>query len=121
MNVTLWVLQGLLALHTLMGAIWKFSHSPRDTMPSLEAIPSGAWLAMSFVEILCALALVVPAFQRRLASLVPVAAAFLVAEMLLYSGLHLASGHRDFGPVAYWLVMAALAAVVGLGRRAVRP
>ena len=43
-NVVLWILQVLLALHTAMGAVWKFSNS-EQTVPSLQAIPHGAWLA----------------------------------------------------------------------------
>jgi hypothetical protein len=41
MNILLWILQILLALHTAMGAVWKFSHSAEQTMPSLKAIPHG--------------------------------------------------------------------------------
>ena len=61
MNVLLWILQILLALHTIMGALWKFSHSAEQTMPSLKAIPHGVWLAMSLIELLCAVALILPA------------------------------------------------------------
>ena len=46
MNILLWVLQILLALHTAMGAVWKFSNS-EQTVPSLKAIPHGAWLTLS--------------------------------------------------------------------------
>lgn len=55
MNIFLWVLQILLALHTAIGAVWKFSN-PAQTVPSLSAIPNGVWLAMSVVELLCAVA-----------------------------------------------------------------
>ncbi len=120
MNVFLWVLQGLLAFHTLAGALWKFSHSPEQTMPSLAPIPPAAWLVMSIVEILCALALVLPAVQKRLAGMIPIAALVIAAEMLLYSGLHLSSGHRDIGPVVYWLVVAAFCGFVAVARRRVR-
>lgn len=46
MNIFLWTLQILMALHTLMGAVWKFSNSVENTMPSLKAIPNGVWLAV---------------------------------------------------------------------------
>lgn len=46
MNIGLWILQVLLALHTVMGSVWKFSNS-EQTVPSLSAIPHGIWLAMS--------------------------------------------------------------------------
>ena len=37
MNPTLWVLQSLLALHTAIGALWKFSNS-EQAVPSLSAL-----------------------------------------------------------------------------------
>lgn len=116
MNIFLWVLQILLALHTAIGALWKFSHSAEQTMPSLKAIPQGAWLTMSVFELLCALALILPAFNRQLAILVPVAAAYIAAEMLLFSGLHIHSGDSNYGPMIYWLVVAAICAFIAYGR-----
>ena len=88
MNILLWVLQVLLALHTAMGAVWKISHS-EQTVPSLSAIPHGAWLSLAVIELVCCLALVVPGFYRPLAMLVPIAAACIAAEMLLFCGVHL--------------------------------
>lgn len=35
MNITLWILQALLALHTIMGAIWKFTNPAEKAVPSL--------------------------------------------------------------------------------------
>lgn len=116
MNVLLWIFQILLALHTAMGAVWKFSHSVEQTMPSLSAIPGGVWLGMSVVELLCALALIVPAFNKRLAILAPVAAACIAVEMLIFSGLHLFPGTTDYAPVIYWLVVATLCGFIARGR-----
>jgi xanthine/uracil/vitamin C permease (AzgA family) len=59
-NFTLWTLQILLALHTAVGAIWKSSNT-ENYMPSLAAIPHGLWVGMIVVELLCAVALVIPA------------------------------------------------------------
>lgn len=116
MNVVLWVLQVLLAAHTAIGAVWKFSNSVEETMPTLGAIPHGVWLGLGAVELLVAAALVVPALSSSLAILAPLAAAFIVFEMLLFSGVHLASGASDHGPMIYWLVVAALAGFVVYGR-----
>lgn len=63
------------------------------------------------------LALLLPAFRKQASALVPIAAAVIAAEMVLDAALHLSSGHRDLGPVAYWLVVAALCGVLALGRR----
>ncbi len=121
MNILLWILQILLALHTLMGAAWKFSN-PAQTVPSLQAIPHGLWLAMGVVELLCSLGLILPAFNKRLAILAPIAASFIAAEMLFYCGLHLLSGYAaQVGPMIYWLVVAALSAFIAYGRLVLKP
>jgi hypothetical protein len=119
-NILLWVLQILLALHTVVGAVWKFSN-PAQTVPSLSAIPHGVWLAMSVFELLCALCLILPAFNKPLAILAPVAALGIAAEMLLFSGLHLYSGDSNYGPMIYWLVVAAICAFIAYGRFVLRP
>jgi hypothetical protein len=67
------------------------------------------------------LTLIVPAFDKRLAILVPIAAAFVAAEMLLFSGVHLASGSTSAGPVIYWLVVAAICAFTIYGRLVLKP
>lgn len=115
MNIVLWVLQGLLALHTLMGAVWKFSNT-EHAVPSLKAIPHGVWMSLSVVEIACAVGLVVPALYAPLAMAAPIAAGVIAAEMLLFSGVHLASSETNNSPVIYWLVVAALCGVVVYGR-----
>jgi len=120
MNILLWVLQILLALHTVMGAVWKFSNS-EQTVPSLKAIPHGLWLSLSGFELLCSLGLVLPLFYRPLAIVAPVAAIGVAAEMLLFCGLHLASGEANYGPLIYWLVVALVAAFIAYGRFVLRP
>jgi hypothetical protein len=122
MNIFLWVLQVLLAVHTAIGAVWKFSNSAEQTMPSLGAIPNGAWLAMSVIELLCALGLVLPpAFNKSLGLLAPIAAILIAAEMLLFGVLHISSGDSSYGPMIYWLVVAAICAFVAYGRLALKP
>lgn len=120
MNILLWILQVLLAVHTVIGAIWKFNNS-EETVPSLSAIPHEAWLGLGVVEILCALGLVLPALMRSLAGLAPLAATIIAAEMLLFSGLHLISGVGESGELVYWLVVAAVAAFIAYGRTELRP
>ena len=120
MNVFLSFLQILLALHTAVGAIWKSSNS-EHTLPSLGAIPHSLWQSMTVLELLCAAGLVAPLFDKRTAILAPISAGFVVAEMLLFSGVHLASGSTNFGPVIYWLVVAAVAAFIVYGRLVLKP
>jgi hypothetical protein len=120
MNILLWVLQILLALHTAVGAVWKFSNS-EQTVPSLKAIPHGVWLAMSVFELLCSLGLILPAFNKSLANLAPIAAACIAAEMLLFCGLHIYSGDANYSPMIYWLVVAAICAFIAYGRFVLKP
>ena len=120
MNLVLSTFQAVLALHTAVGAVWKWSNG-EQTMPSLAAIPHGIWLSLSVVELICAIALIVPIVTQRGASLVPIAATVVGAEMLLFSGVHLASGSAIFGPVIYWLVVAAICTFIVYGRLVLKP
>lgn len=120
MNIFLWVLQVLLALHTAMGAVWKFSNS-EQTVPSLSAIPHGAWLGLGVFELLLSMALVLPALSKSLGIMAPVAAVCIAAIMLIYCGLHLYSGDGNHGQMIYWLVVAAVCAVIAYGRFVLRP
>jgi hypothetical protein len=121
MNILFWILQIALTLHTVMGAVWKFSHTAEQTMPSLKAIPQGVWLGMSGLELLCGLCLVLPAINKHLGLLAPLAAVFIAAEMLLFCGLHIAAGDPNRGPLVYWLVVAAFCAFLAYGRFVLKP
>jgi hypothetical protein len=120
MNAMLWVLQCLLALHTIAGAMWKLFF-PEQTVPSLRAMPHGLWLVLIGVEVLCAIGLILPAFNKRLAAAVPIAAAAIAAEMLLFCAYHLSAGSTQQSELIYWLVVAAAAAFIAYGRMVLRP
>lgn len=121
MNIFLWVLQCLLAVHTAIGAVWKFSNSAEQTMPELKAIPQAVWLSMSGLELVCSLVLVIPFFYKPLSKLVPAAAGFIAAEMLLFCGLFIAAGGSGISSLIYWLVVAALCIFIVYGRLKLRP
>lgn len=116
MNIFLWVLQILLALHTAVGALWKFSNSAEQTMPSLSAIPQSAWLALAVFELICAACLIFPALSKRFTKLIPLAAIGIALEMLLFIGLHLKSGDSSYGSLIYWGIVAGICAFVAYGR-----
>lgn len=120
MNILLWTLQILIALHTIVGAVWKFSNS-EQTVPSLKAIPHGAWLAMSVFEMFCSVGLILPALSKPLAILAPIAAAGIAVEMLLFSGVHVYSGYAEYGHMIYWLAVAAICAFIVYGRIVLMP
>ena len=120
MNILLWILQILLALHTILGAVWKFSNS-EQTVPSLKAIPHEVWLALIIIELFCSLGLILPALNKHLAILAPIAAVCIAAEMLLFSGLNIFSGDVNYGQMIYWLVVAAICAFIAYGRFVLKP
>lgn len=117
MNIVLWILQILLALHTAMGAVWKFSHRP---VPSLKAIPHGAWRGLGILELLCSVGLVLTVYQP-LAILAPIAALCIAAVMLLFCGLHLRQRTGKNSELIYWLVVAAVCGFIAYGRLALLP
>ena len=120
MNIALWILQVLLALHTAIGAGWKLFNS-EQSVPTLAAIPSAVWIALIPLELLCAVGLVLPAIAPSLGWLVPIAAIGIAVEMLVFSGVHLRVGAEDNGPMYYWLGVAAVCSVIALGRLFVAP
>lgn len=119
MNSILWILQVLLALHTIMGAVWKFSNT--EQMASLNMIPHGVWMTMGIVELLCSAGLILAALNKSLGKLVPVAAVCIGAEMLIFCALSLSSGAANYSHMIYWLVVAAVCAFIAYGRFAVKP
>ncbi|MEK2643974.1 DoxX family protein [Bdellovibrio sp. BCCA] len=121
MNIFLWILQVLLALHTAVGAVWKFSHSAEQTMPSLKAIPSGVWMGMAILELICSVLLILPVLNKSWGISASVGAIIIAAEMLLFCGLHLASDEGNFGPMVYWLVVVAICAFIAYGRLVLKP
>lgn len=121
MNILLWTLQILLALHTVMGAIWKFSNPAVHSVPSLAAIPHGIWITISILEFLFAIALIIPAIYKPLGILTPIAALCIAAIMLLYCGVHLSSGETNHSMIIYWLVVAAICAFIAYGRFSLKP
>lgn len=120
MNIFLWVLQVVFALHTLMGAFWKFTNS-EQAVPSLTAIPPFIWMALIAVEFIAAAGLVLPLINKKLGKLVPIAAGIIAAEMIFFSIVHLATGNGITGEVIYWLVVAGFCSFIAYGRSATNP
>ena len=122
MNMLLWVLQVLVALFSIAGSAYRIGNytMASQQVASIAALPYVAWVLIGAFEIACALALILPGIFKMKKSWTPVAAWALAVEMLLVSGLHV----WHFGlqmtaqnPALWTLVLAALAAFVGYGRR----
>lgn len=115
MNIFLWFLQILLAIHTAVGAGWKLSNS-EQTIPSLNAIPHTVWIGLSVFEIICSIALILPLFINKLRILIPIATLFIAAEMLFFCAVHLYSGNTENSQMIYWLIVAGICGFIAYGR-----
>lgn len=121
MNIFIWILQVVLALHTIMGAVWKFSHGAEQTMPSLKVIPPTAWLMLAVIELLFALCLILPVVYKPANIFAPAAATGIALIMLSFCAIELFSGNAKLGSLVYWLVVAAVCAFIAYGRFVLRP
>lgn len=119
MNITLWVVAGLLAAIFLASGLAKVAQ-PKD---KLIASPTGAALAgfspgaikgIGTAEILAAFGLILPAVLDIAPVLVPVAAVGLVLLMVGAVVTHLS--RRETTAIAVPLVLLVLAALVAWGR-----
>ena len=121
MNIFLWILQVLLALHTIMGAVWKFSHTAEQTMPSLKVIPQSGWFALAGIELLCALCLLLPVLYKPAGVFAVAGAIGIAAIMLAFCAIELFSGNTNINSIIYWLVVVAVCAFIAYGRLVLRP
>ena len=120
MNIGLWILQILLALHTAMGAVWKVSNS-EQAAAGLSAIPHAFWLGLIPFELACAVALGLGGWFKAGAPFVPIAAVCVAGEMLTFCAVNALSGKLDLSSVMYWLVVAVLCGFLAFGRFVLAP
>ncbi len=73
-------------------------------------------MAMGGFEILLSICFLIPLVYEPMAFLAPVVAVCILAEMLLFIGLHYYSGDSTLAPVVYWLVVAAICGFIAYGR-----
>lgn len=115
MNIVMWILQGVLALHTAVGAYWKFSNA-ENSVPSLSGIPHWLWLLLIPLEILCAIGLVIPAALEGTGKLVIAAATLVALEMVMFMAFHFRSENGASSQVLYWAGVAAVGLFIAFGR-----
>lgn len=121
MNILLWTLQALVALHTTIGAIWKFTNTSEQTMSSFGVIPHQVWLTMAIIELLCAIGLIAPVLNKSFGWLIPIAAGLIVIEMLVFCVLQWSFGDGNNASIIYWLVVAGICAFIAYGRSVLLP
>jgi hypothetical protein len=121
MNIVLWVLQVLAAL--LYGAsgvmkVFLFDKISGD-VPSFGALPRQVWMALGIMELVCAVALVVPGALHWQPRLTVLAAAVLAIESLVFIGVHVKYG--EITPIVFSAVLGLLMAFIAYGRAVLKP
>ena len=120
MNILLWILQVLLALHTIIGALWKFSNS-EQVVDSLHAIPHVVWIILGIIEVFCSLGLILAVFKKSFGRFIPVAAIIVALEMVFFIAVSIFSSEIDYSQIIYWLVVAAISSFIAYGRKVLKP
>ena len=120
MNITLWIVQALLA------AIFQFAGGMKLVMPIEEMLkqmplPLPGWFVQftGIVEVLGAIGLILPWLLRKRPGLTPLAAAGLVIVMIGATAYTLAAG--DVASALMPLVVGILCGFVAYGRRRLTP
>jgi hypothetical protein len=119
MNITLWVLQVLLAV-AFFAHGWLFLTPPPEIAALMDAsLPRWFQLFLGVAEVLAAVGLIVPAATRRLPWLVTWAAVGIMIVMVSATVYHLA--RAEYSSAAITLVLLAMATFVAYMRRRVVP
>jgi len=119
MNVTLWILQALLAA-AFAAHGWMLVFPPPELLPIMnEQLGVSFRLFLGVAEIAGAVGLILPAATRRMPWLTPVAAGCLAFVVASATALHLTRG--ETGPAVTTAVLFLVAAFVAYARWRVRP
>jgi uncharacterized membrane protein YphA (DoxX/SURF4 family) len=121
MNVLLWTLQVLAALLYGSSGVMKvflFDKVSGD-VPSFGALPRRAWTALGILELVCTVALIVPAALHWQPGLTGVAATVLAIESLVFVGVH--ARYREIPPIVFSVVLGLLMAFIAYGRMVLAP
>jgi len=114
MNVTLWVLQVLLALVFLAHGVMMLAPPPEIAVQMDAMLPRWFQVFLGVAEVLAAIGLTLPGLTRIQPGLVPAAAAGVMVVMVSATVLHLA--RSEFSAAATTCVLLLMAIVVAYGR-----
>lgn len=119
MNITLWILQALLAV-AFAAHGWMLVSPPPELLPIMnEQLGVAFRLFLGVAEIAGAIGLLLPAMTRKLPWLTPVAAACLAFVVASATVLHVYRGETS--PALTTAILFLLAAFVAYGRWRIRP
>jgi hypothetical protein len=88
-------------------------------VPSFDALPRQAWMALGILELVCTVGLIVPAALHWHPALTVVAATALAIESLVFIGVH--AKYREITPIIFSAVLGLLMAFVAYGRMVLNP
>ena len=117
MNITLWVLQALLALVFLMAGFMK-TFQPLDTLAKrmswVSKVPAVLARLLGIAELLGAIGLILPSLTHILPWLTALAAVGLALIMIGATVFH--ASRREFSGTGVTIILLILAALVAYGR-----
>lgn len=121
MNVVLWILQVLTALLYGASGVMKvfMFEAISEGVPSFGALPRDAWTMLGIVELVCAVALIVPAALRWKPTLTAVAATILAIESLVFIWVHVQ--YDETTAIIFSGVLGLLMAFIAYGRLVLKP
>jgi len=117
MNVTLWIVQAVLAVAFGLAGVLKATQ-PREklvkSLPWVQDVSDGTLRLIGVAEFAAALGLILPAVTGIAVWLTPLAACGIVLIMVLAAGLH--ARRKEPGAIATNVVLLVLAVFVAWGR-----
>jgi uncharacterized membrane protein YphA (DoxX/SURF4 family) len=114
MNITLWILQVLLALAFLAHGLLFLSPPPDIAVQMNAFLPRWFQLFLGVAEVLAAVGLTLPGLTRILPGLVPAAAAGVMIVTVSATAVHLSRG--ELSSAVTTLVLLLIATFVAYGR-----
>jgi uncharacterized membrane protein YphA (DoxX/SURF4 family) len=119
MNITLWVLQVLLAV-AFFAHGWLLLMPPPEIAAQMNAsLPRWFWVFLGWAEILAAVGLTLPGLTRILPWLVPSAAVGVMIVMISATVWHIA--RVEYSSAAITMVLLAMATFTAYGRWRLAP
>ena len=117
MNITLWILQVLLALAFLAHGLLFLAPPPEVAVQMNALLPRWFQVFLGVAEVLAAVGLTLPALTRILPGLVPAAAAGVMIVMVSATILHLRRGEHSSAAITFVLLLMATFVAHGRWRR----
>ena len=115
MNILLWILQVLLALYSLTGALYMMgNHADLAQVWALNTLPGAFWTLLGAFQIIFALGMVIPQKFLKLPRLTSISAGGLALIFLL--GIALYSEYANFPGLLWGLIPAAVLAFIAYQR-----